>query len=136
MYNMFAFLKKRLAEMLDLCLFVYSAADNGNSASQVKLTIGYSADENRLFIIVHSCRFYTILRTFYQISPSELLVAEKKWDLCTSAEPWQPAPRTVPTRTFLSSCCLTRRPQPRDELPPRRGTSTQSSMRGETNGKK
>ncbi|XP_043968050.1 extended synaptotagmin-1 [Gambusia affinis] len=32
------------------------AADNGNSASQVKLTIGYSADENRLFIIVHSCR--------------------------------------------------------------------------------
>uniref|UniRef100_A0A3B3WIY0 Extended synaptotagmin-like protein 1a n=1 Tax=Poecilia mexicana TaxID=48701 RepID=A0A3B3WIY0_9TELE len=43
-------------EMMDLCLFVHSVADNGNSAGQVKLTIGYSADENRLFIIVHSCR--------------------------------------------------------------------------------
>lgn len=63
--------------MLDLCLFVYSVADNGNSAGQVKLTIGYSADESRLFIIVHSCRFYTILITFYQMSPSEQLVAEK-----------------------------------------------------------
>uniref|UniRef100_A0A3Q0S8X6 Extended synaptotagmin 1 n=1 Tax=Amphilophus citrinellus TaxID=61819 RepID=A0A3Q0S8X6_AMPCI len=30
--------------------------DNINSAGQVKLTIGYSADENRLFITVHSCR--------------------------------------------------------------------------------
>ncbi|MEQ2280749.1 hypothetical protein AMECASPLE_023118, partial [Ameca splendens] len=31
-------------------------ADNANSAAQVKLTIGHSAEENRLFIIVHSCR--------------------------------------------------------------------------------
>ncbi|KAF7209848.1 extended synaptotagmin-1 [Nothobranchius furzeri] len=32
------------------------ANENVNSTSQVKLTIGYSAEENRLFITVHSCR--------------------------------------------------------------------------------
>uniref|UniRef100_A0A669B9G2 Extended synaptotagmin 1 n=1 Tax=Oreochromis niloticus TaxID=8128 RepID=A0A669B9G2_ORENI len=31
-------------------------SDNPNSAGQVKLTIGYSMEENRLFITVHSCR--------------------------------------------------------------------------------
>ncbi|TDH10585.1 hypothetical protein EPR50_G00076540 [Perca flavescens] len=31
-------------------------ADNANSAGQVKLTIGYSMEENRLYITVHSCR--------------------------------------------------------------------------------
>ncbi|KAM4563855.1 extended synaptotagmin-1 [Odontesthes bonariensis] len=31
-------------------------ADSANSSSQVKLTVGYSTEENRLFIIVHSCR--------------------------------------------------------------------------------
>uniref|UniRef100_A0A8C7YS67 Extended synaptotagmin-like protein 1a n=1 Tax=Oryzias sinensis TaxID=183150 RepID=A0A8C7YS67_9TELE len=30
--------------------------DNANTAGQVKLTIGYSTEENRLFITVHSCR--------------------------------------------------------------------------------
>ncbi|XP_037540052.1 extended synaptotagmin-1 [Nematolebias whitei] len=32
------------------------ASENANSAGQVKLTIGYSTEENRLFITVHSCR--------------------------------------------------------------------------------
>ncbi|XP_051281244.1 extended synaptotagmin-1 [Dicentrarchus labrax] len=32
------------------------AGDNTNTAGQVKLTVGYSAEENRLFITVHSCR--------------------------------------------------------------------------------
>ncbi|XP_029012811.1 extended synaptotagmin-1 [Betta splendens] len=32
------------------------AAENKNTAGQVKLTIGYSVDEGRLFITVHSCR--------------------------------------------------------------------------------
>uniref|UniRef100_A0A3B3H703 Extended synaptotagmin 1 n=1 Tax=Oryzias latipes TaxID=8090 RepID=A0A3B3H703_ORYLA len=31
-------------------------SDNANTAGQVKLTIGYSTEENRLFITVHSCR--------------------------------------------------------------------------------
>ncbi|KAM9752946.1 extended synaptotagmin-1 [Menidia menidia] len=31
-------------------------SENTNSSGQVKLTIGYSTDEHRLFIIVHSCR--------------------------------------------------------------------------------
>uniref|UniRef100_A0A671VJD4 Extended synaptotagmin 1 n=1 Tax=Sparus aurata TaxID=8175 RepID=A0A671VJD4_SPAAU len=31
-------------------------SDNGAPASQVKLTIGYSTEESRLFITVHSCR--------------------------------------------------------------------------------
>jgi len=39
----------------------------------VKLTIGYSTDENRLFIIVHSCRFlydihYLLITSFSQSS--------------------------------------------------------------------
>uniref|UniRef100_A0AAX7VL93 Extended synaptotagmin-like protein 1a n=1 Tax=Astatotilapia calliptera TaxID=8154 RepID=A0AAX7VL93_ASTCA len=37
------------------CLFSL-VSDNPNSAGQVKLTIGYSMEENRLFITVHSCR--------------------------------------------------------------------------------
>ncbi|XP_024149227.1 extended synaptotagmin-1 [Oryzias melastigma] len=32
------------------------ASENANTAGQVKLTIGYSTEENRLFITVHSCR--------------------------------------------------------------------------------
>uniref|UniRef100_H3C5R7 Extended synaptotagmin 1 n=1 Tax=Tetraodon nigroviridis TaxID=99883 RepID=H3C5R7_TETNG len=32
-------------------------SDNANTAGQVKLTIGYSAEESRLFITVHACRF-------------------------------------------------------------------------------
>ncbi|CAG07403.1 unnamed protein product, partial [Tetraodon nigroviridis] len=31
-------------------------SDNANTAGQVKLTIGYSAEESRLFITVHACR--------------------------------------------------------------------------------
>lgn len=34
----------------------YSAGENGSGAGQVKLTIGYSTEESRLFIIVHACR--------------------------------------------------------------------------------
>uniref|UniRef100_A0AAX7UTU0 Extended synaptotagmin-like protein 1a n=1 Tax=Astatotilapia calliptera TaxID=8154 RepID=A0AAX7UTU0_ASTCA len=36
--------------------FLGRVSDNPNSAGQVKLTIGYSMEENRLFITVHSCR--------------------------------------------------------------------------------
>uniref|UniRef100_A0A3B5ANA2 Extended synaptotagmin-like protein 1a n=1 Tax=Stegastes partitus TaxID=144197 RepID=A0A3B5ANA2_9TELE len=35
---------------------VFNSSDSPNSAGQVKLTIGYSSEENRLFITVHSCR--------------------------------------------------------------------------------
>uniref|UniRef100_A0A8D0AM57 Extended synaptotagmin 1 n=1 Tax=Sander lucioperca TaxID=283035 RepID=A0A8D0AM57_SANLU len=35
---------------------VVKTADNANSAGQVKLTVGYSIEESRLFITVHSCR--------------------------------------------------------------------------------
>uniref|UniRef100_A0A8C4ER08 Extended synaptotagmin-like protein 1a n=1 Tax=Dicentrarchus labrax TaxID=13489 RepID=A0A8C4ER08_DICLA len=35
---------------------ILQAGDNTNTAGQVKLTVGYSAEENRLFITVHSCR--------------------------------------------------------------------------------
>uniref|UniRef100_A0AAQ5ZYT0 Extended synaptotagmin-like protein 1a n=1 Tax=Amphiprion ocellaris TaxID=80972 RepID=A0AAQ5ZYT0_AMPOC len=35
---------------------VFSGSDNSNAAGQVKLSIGYSTEENRLFITVHSCR--------------------------------------------------------------------------------
>lgn len=34
----------------------YIAGENGSGAGQVKLTIGYSTEESRLFIIVHACR--------------------------------------------------------------------------------
>ncbi|KAM9343555.1 extended synaptotagmin-1 isoform 2-T2 [Pholidichthys leucotaenia] len=34
----------------------FSINDNPNSTGQVKLTTGYSTEENRLFITVHSCR--------------------------------------------------------------------------------
>lgn len=47
-------------------------------------------------------------------------------------EPWQPAPRMAQTLTSPSSCCPTRRRPPRGEPAPRRGTSTRSSTRGET----
>ncbi|KAK2851402.1 hypothetical protein Q5P01_007678 [Channa striata] len=34
----------------------HTSSDNGTTAGQVKLTIGYSTEESRLFITVHSCR--------------------------------------------------------------------------------
>uniref|UniRef100_A0A8C4EVI7 Extended synaptotagmin-like protein 1a n=1 Tax=Dicentrarchus labrax TaxID=13489 RepID=A0A8C4EVI7_DICLA len=39
-----------------LCTHSLHSGDNTNTAGQVKLTVGYSAEENRLFITVHSCR--------------------------------------------------------------------------------
>lgn len=36
---------------------VFRVGENTNTAGQVKLTIGYSTEENRLFITVHSCRY-------------------------------------------------------------------------------
>uniref|UniRef100_A0A669BGE3 Extended synaptotagmin 1 n=1 Tax=Oreochromis niloticus TaxID=8128 RepID=A0A669BGE3_ORENI len=43
--------------LFSLCCSSFSwMSDNPNSAGQVKLTIGYSMEENRLFITVHSCR--------------------------------------------------------------------------------
>uniref|UniRef100_A0A673BTC6 Extended synaptotagmin-like protein 1a n=1 Tax=Sphaeramia orbicularis TaxID=375764 RepID=A0A673BTC6_9TELE len=39
--------------------FVFSTADNAGAQGQVKLTIGYSMEESRLFITVHACRCLT-----------------------------------------------------------------------------
>uniref|UniRef100_A0A673BSK4 Extended synaptotagmin-like protein 1a n=1 Tax=Sphaeramia orbicularis TaxID=375764 RepID=A0A673BSK4_9TELE len=39
--------------------FVFSTADNAGAQGQVKLTIGYSMEESRLFITVHACRGLT-----------------------------------------------------------------------------
>lgn len=36
---------------------VFRGSDNANATGQVKLTIGYSVEESRLFITVHACRF-------------------------------------------------------------------------------
>lgn len=36
---------------------VFRGSDNTNTTGQVKLTIGYSVEEGRLFITVHACRF-------------------------------------------------------------------------------
>uniref|UniRef100_A0AAQ5YJL2 Extended synaptotagmin-like protein 1a n=1 Tax=Amphiprion ocellaris TaxID=80972 RepID=A0AAQ5YJL2_AMPOC len=38
------------------CALSLVGSDNSNAAGQVKLSIGYSTEENRLFITVHSCR--------------------------------------------------------------------------------
>uniref|UniRef100_A0A8C8DUY5 Extended synaptotagmin-like protein 1a n=1 Tax=Oryzias sinensis TaxID=183150 RepID=A0A8C8DUY5_9TELE len=46
--------KKEIKCHIVICFF--SVSDNANTAGQVKLTIGYSTEENRLFITVHSCR--------------------------------------------------------------------------------
>uniref|UniRef100_A0A672I0L3 Extended synaptotagmin-like protein 1a n=1 Tax=Salarias fasciatus TaxID=181472 RepID=A0A672I0L3_SALFA len=39
-----------------LLLFCFSIGENQSSVGQVKLSIGYSAEESRLYITVHSCR--------------------------------------------------------------------------------
>ena len=49
-------------------------------------------------------------------------------------EPWRPVLRTGPTRTSACCCCPTRRAPARGRPPPRRGTWTQSSMRGRLGG--
>lgn len=36
---------------------IFRGSDNMNPTGQVKLTIGYSTEEARLFITVHACRF-------------------------------------------------------------------------------
>lgn len=55
---------------LNIFLFhcAYRSGDNQGSTGQVKLTIGYSMEESRLFITVHACRSqYTKLNLFRHI---------------------------------------------------------------------
>lgn len=109
-----------------------------NTAGQVKLTVGYSIEESRLFITVHSCR--SLFMTYFTSLSCHIFDPENSVPThvvnviaIRPTEPWRPAPRTVQTLMFPSSCCLTRRLPPRGEPPPRRETSTQNSMRGKTN---
>lgn len=39
-----------------ICFILFRGSENPNSTGQVKLTIGYSLEESRLFITVHACR--------------------------------------------------------------------------------
>lgn len=112
------------------------AHDNASTAGQVKLTIGYSTEESRLFIVVHSCRSRLNLSFWFCRRTSCLEASVPMHSLVlginlTISEPLRPAPRTAQTLTCPSSCCRTRKPPPRGEPPPRRGTWTPSSMRGE-----
>lgn len=113
-------------------LSVSRAGENANTVGQVKLTIGYSTEESRLFIIVHSCRSQTPFQ--FSIFTSNLAILSPlsfcPCDHFPPSEPWQPAPRTARTLTSPSSCCPTRRAPPRGGRPPRRGTSTRSLTRG------
>lgn len=47
---------------------VFRASDNVNTTGQVKLTIGYSVEEGRLFITVHACRFASDFRPIITIT--------------------------------------------------------------------
>lgn len=115
-------------------MFFLRACDSTNTVGQVKLTVGYSVEESRLFITVHSCRslgYFKSLPTFF---PPTAVYTNTHYvcDHHSPTEPWQRAPRMVQTLTSRSSCYLTRRLPPRGEQPPRRETSTQNSTRGET----
>uniref|UniRef100_A0A8D0AUI0 Extended synaptotagmin 1 n=1 Tax=Sander lucioperca TaxID=283035 RepID=A0A8D0AUI0_SANLU len=50
------FPRTNIAMHCTLLVVHHHMADNANSAGQVKLTVGYSIEESRLFITVHSCR--------------------------------------------------------------------------------
>lgn len=113
--------------------FVFRASDNANTVGQVKLTVGYSVEESRLFITVHSCRSLCDFNSLQTNVLPGALGTNTRCVCVRPTEPWQPAPKMVQTLMFPSSCCLTRRLPPRGELPPRRETSTQNSTRGETN---
>lgn len=113
--------------------FVFRASDNANTVGQVKLTVGYSVEESRLFITVHSCRSLCDFNSLQSNVLPGALGTNTRCVCVRPTEPWQPAPKMVQTLMFPSSCCLTRRLPPRGELPPRRETSTQNSTRGETN---
>ena len=117
---------------------VFRGSDNANSAGQVKLTIGYSVEEGRLFITVHACRFpsYFLPVITRHICPSGAHISSCVFVcVCVYFTPtglWQHAPRTVPTLTFPSFCYPTKRPPPKGEPPPKRETSIQNSTRGRT----
>uniref|UniRef100_A0A8D0AXW6 Extended synaptotagmin 1 n=1 Tax=Sander lucioperca TaxID=283035 RepID=A0A8D0AXW6_SANLU len=54
LYTMYVYITIHVSNAL--IVINYVPADNANSAGQVKLTVGYSIEESRLFITVHSCR--------------------------------------------------------------------------------
>lgn len=63
---------------------VFRAGDNANATGQVKLTIGYSVEEGRLFITVHACRFASDFRPIITIT-YVLLERRSAAALCVSA---------------------------------------------------
>lgn len=118
---------------------VFRGCDNANTTGQVKLTIGYSVEEARLFITVHACRFpsslYLLLPSYVSFwSTDQQLHACMPACVCvcdfTPPGLWQHARRTALTLTFPSFFSPIRRPPPRGEPPPKREISTQNSTRG------
>lgn len=66
-------------------VFFITSSDNGNTAGQVKLTIGYSMEESRLYITVHSCRCLYTLCSSLLLSPHFRLGAAGTslcWQMC------------------------------------------------------